>query len=477
MAAPSDSILSAFQGLAERTPAAPLFVSSGPRRVSVGGIDALARAARQVLAAEPTQDVRDRTVGLVAPNGPGFLAAFLALRRSGARVLLLDPQSPGSDLRRTAAALGASALFICRDGWPQGAQSFAWEGLAAQPALPYPEGTSVVKLTSGSTGHPRGVAVSSEALVADDAALATTMGLRDGERILATIPMSHSYGFSSVVLPALLRGSLLVVPDPRRPLSPLAAAERAEATFFPTVPAYLQALLKMSKPPRWPASLGLVISAGAQLPPETAARFRETYGLPVHAFYGASECGGICYDREGDAGVRGTVGAPVDGVRVTLDPLGGVEGGVVVSSPAVGLGYYPVPEARLGGGRFTTSDVGCWTGGELKLLRRLDSLINVKGKKVDPSEIERVVLALPGVEDVVALGVPADLGTHLLRVVIACGAPPIRYEEVLAHCRTHLPDHKVPRSILLVSKIPRTSRGKVDRGALLAADAETRLDG
>ena len=183
MAAPSDAILSAFEGLVERTPAAPLFVSSGHRRLSAGAIDALARAAHQSLSTHGAKDVRDRTVGLVAPNGPGFLAAFLALRRAGARVLLLDAQSPGSDLRRTAAALGASALFICRDEWPEGARSFAWEGLASLPALPYPEGTSVVKLTSGSTGHPRGVAVSSEALVADEAALATTMGLRAGERI------------------------------------------------------------------------------------------------------------------------------------------------------------------------------------------------------------------------------------------------------------------------------------------------------
>src|SRR5258706_427500 len=83
------------------------------------------------------------------------------------------------------------------------------------------------------TGGPRGVAVSAEALVADDAALASSMALRAADRILAAVPMSHSYGFASIVLPALVRGSVIVVPEAEGPLSPLQAAEKTEATVFP----------------------------------------------------------------------------------------------------------------------------------------------------------------------------------------------------------------------------------------------------
>src|SRR5262249_14836610 len=134
----------------------------------------------------------------------------------------------------------------------------------------------------------------------------------------AAIPLSHSYGLSSLVLPALLRGTPLVLPEEDGLLAPFAAAAAAGATVFPTVPAYVEALLKLSHPPAWPPSLRLVIAAGAPLQPATARRFRETFGLPVHVFYGASECGGICYDREGSAGERGTVGTPVQGVEVEL---------------------------------------------------------------------------------------------------------------------------------------------------------------
>jgi long-chain acyl-CoA synthetase len=470
-----DAIVSAFGRLVARAPAAPLLVSPGQDSVATGDVDALARAVEDVLGGVPSTDM---PIGLAAPNGSGFLAGFLALRRRGAIVLLLDAQSPPSELRRVAAALGAKAILTCSEAWPTQAAAFSCEALAPMASAPYAAGTSVVKLTSGSTGQPRGVTVTSDALAADDAALATSMRLRADERIVAAIPMAHSYGFSSVALPALMRGSLLVVPGPQGPLSALTAAHEAGASFLPTVPAYLQALLKMAKPPKWPTTLRLVVSAGAPLSPDTALRFRKTYGLPVHAFYGASECGGICYDRDGDAGERGTVGEPVDGVRVTLDVSGSAGEGIVsIASPALALGYHSGGEAILFGERFQTNDVASWAGSELRILRRLDSMINIRGRKVDPSEIERVVSTLPGVEDVVAVGLPNAGAGDLLRVVIACPVRRVAYADVLAHCRSHLPDHKVPRSIIVVSKIPRTSRGKVDRTALLAPDSESRLNG
>jgi long-chain acyl-CoA synthetase len=287
--------------------------------------------------------------------------------------------------------------------------------------------------------------------------------------------MSHSYGLSSLALPALLRGTALVVPDEEGPLGPLLAAERAAATVFPTVPAYVEGLLRLSSRPGWPSSLRLVISAGAPLAPGAARRFREEFGLPVHAFYGASECGGICYDREGSAGERGTVGTPVAGVEVALEPLEETAGGpapgeagvVTVRSPAVARGYLPEADRRLAGGRFRAGDLGAWEHGELVLRGRLDDLINVKGKKVDPREVERVLGQLAGVREVAVLGVPLpERGSELVRAVIACAEGRLTPTIVLDWCRRHLALHKVPRSVILLPELPRTPRGKLDRAAL-----------
>src|SRR5262249_46047686 len=160
-----------------------------------------------------------------------------------------------------------------------------------------------------------------------------------------------------------------------------------------------------------------------------------------------------CFDREGGAGERGSVGTPVEGVRLELEPLGSDrdEGVVSVVSAAVAEGYVPEADPRLGAGRFRTPDGGRPRHGEPPPLRRAHALLNVKGRKVDPIEIESTLQSLRGVEEVVALGIPdPETGGHTLRVVIACRPGQLSYQEVLSFCRSRLADHKVPRSIQLV---------------------------
>jgi long-chain acyl-CoA synthetase len=467
-----DPILSAFDRVA-RDHADRVLVASPDDRATVGDLEAQSRAL-----AAPLEGARlppGALLGLSAPNGSAFLAGLLAARRAGLGTVLLDPQAPPADARRTATGLGAAAVLACPAAFPRSASEWSVERLPGDVPPP-PPGCPIVKVTSGSTGEPRGVAVPAAALVADEQGLFTTMGLRDDDRIVAAIPMAHSYGLSSVALPALLRGLPLVLPAGTSPLAPLDAARRLEATFFPTVPAYLGGLVRLGRGERWPPSVRLVVSAGAPLTAATAAGFREVYGHAVHGFYGASECGGICYDRDGGAAERGTVGTPVDGVRVALEPLPGVgdgEGAVVVQSAAVAWGYLPTPDPRLGDGRFRAGDRAAWVDRELQLRGRVDALINVRGRKVDPVEVERVLLDIPGVREVAVVGVPSPPdGGETVRAVVACPPGAVTPAQVLAFCRERLAEHKVPRSLRLVSELPRTARGKLDRQALVAGDPD-----
>jgi len=476
---PQDPILRAFERIVRRDPLAPLVVSPR-RRNTVADVDALSRAAGAVLAGEAFSP--GTPVGLASANGPGFLASLLALRRAGLAVLLLDARTPDTEALRILRALGAPALLRCPAGWPAGPEDWslaAVQGSGLSKTMTMADrgfpGAGFVKLTSGSTGTPRGIAAPSEALAADDDALTTSMDLTAADRFLATIPLSHSYGLSSLAVPALVRGTVLAVPEEGSVYDPFVTAASTGATFFPTVPAYLDALVRMSDPPPRPDSLRLVITAGAPLAAATSARFRERFGLPVHVFYGSSECGGICYDREGGAAERGTVGSPVDGVRVTLEPVEGAangDGAVLVASPAVSCGYLPEPDERLAGGRFRAGDLATWRDGELMLRGRLDDQVNVKGKKVDPREVENVLAQLAGVDEAAVLGVsasgPAGSGGEVLRAVVACRPGRLSAEEVVAWCRSHLSAHKVPRSVILVEALPRNDRGKLDRSALLA---------
>lgn len=480
-----DPILDAFEHQVRRRASEPL-VASPSRRASVGDVDALARGLADRLGAEPGLDP-GTPVAFAVCDGVAFLASFLAVRRRGLVPVLLDWRAPSPERERIVRELGCGWLLSCAAAWPDAPQDWVLSSVAHRDgAAGPPQGSrgrarlapevGVVKLSSGSTGRPRGIVTPSEALVADDAALARTMGLTPDERILCSVPMSHSYGLSSVTMPALMRGSPVVLADPDSgPFGILRAARELEATFLPSVPAFLGALVRTERPPRLAESLRLIISAGAPLPRRTAARFRKVYGRPIQVFYGSSETGGICFDREGYAGERGSVGEPVEGVRLELaSPEPGRPGGhpdgsdasgvVIVESPAVAIGYWPEPHPRLAEGRFRSSDLARWEAGELVLLGRTDDLINVRGKKVNPREVEDTLAALPGVREVVALGAEcAGRGETLLRVVVAGDAGQVSQTAVIEWCRDRLAEHKVPRSVVLVERIPRTPRGKVDR--------------
>ncbi len=501
----SDLILEAFHRRL-RNPADPLLVSQHGE-TTVGQVDQLARELAQRLLRHAVGP--GVIVGLTAANGSAFVAALLAMRHAGGTALLLDSRTPEAERRRICDALGASSTLVCKVSWPQATEDFAIQQLPGPrpESRPRPE-SAVIKLTSGSSGMPRGILTSSAALIADDAALTTTMGLADDERILVAIPMSHSYGLSSIVMPALMRRALLIVPAEGNPLAPMTMARTHRATFFPTVPAYLQALVKMTHPPAAPSSLRRVISAGAPLKPDTASRFRAIYGQHVHVFYGASDCGGISFDRSGTAGERGTLGTPVDGVDIDFEPISthrlddsqpgnGCQHGcnnlnsdgdlhrandkhrfadltcrergtVTVRSAAVADSYYPKPDPSLDNGAFRTHDIATLCDGELLLEGRLDDLINIRGKYVDPREVDAVLAQLAGVEETVTLGIARPgKDEPIVRSVIACPTGSLSHETVLRWCRRHLVSYKVPRSLVFLERIPRTARGKIDRAALL----------
>lgn len=458
---PTDPILEEFAARAASRSGHPVAEAAG-QRWTLGDLD---RAADALAARLRRQGFgAGRLVGLAAAPGPALLAGFLALRRCAAVPVLCDTARPTPDRLAALDRLGVTGFLAEATGWPE--EAAGWELDVRQPPRPRQAEADwgAVKLTSGSTGEPRGVVLSSAALAADEAQLASSMGIAEGERMMAAIPLSHSYGFSSLALPALLRGATLVFALDRSPLAPIGVARDFAVTFFPTVPAWIAALGRLASPPAWPATVRRVIAAGAPLVPEAAARFRAVAGLPVQVFYGASECGGIAFDRVGDAAERGTVGAPVDGVEVAVDAA---TGRLAVRSRAVATTWLPDPGPDLTGGRFLTGDLASLEAGEVRLLGRADDVLIVRGRNIHPREIEATLRELPGVADVAVLGVDGPEGPRtLLRAVIAAPAGGVDRERVIDFCRQRLAAYKVPRSVVVVAELPRTDRGKPDRAAL-----------
>jgi long-chain acyl-CoA synthetase len=385
-------------------------------------------------------ELEDEVAGPIYPidigNHPDWPAHLLAALRCG--VVALPLESSITPQQRE------SALRICSDGdWNE------------QP-------TVLLKLTSGTTAEPRAIRFRSEQLLADCVQICDTMGIADDDVNFGVIPLSHSYGFSNLVTPLLVRGIPMALSRDRMPRAVLDDLAATGATVFPGMPLFYQAFCEMENPPPLP-KLRLCISAGAPLPLEVARKFCEKFGQPIHSFYGSSECGGICYDREARLEEAGFVGPPMDGVKVELLEPDSAASRIRIQTAAAGDGYFPEPdEEKLGGGFFSPDDLLSRSGEGFRIVGRVSDVINVAGKKVNPAEIEAELLRFAGVRGAVVFGRESVLRNEEVAACVAASAD-VREADLLEFCRQRLSGWQVPKRIFFVDEIPVTERGKVSR--------------
>jgi acyl-CoA synthetase (AMP-forming)/AMP-acid ligase II len=326
---------------------------------------------------------------------------------------------------------------------------------------------TLFKLTSGTTSAPRMIRFRSEQLLADCDQICDTMGISDLDLNFGVLPVSHSYGFSNLLTPLIARGVAIALSQDRTPRAVLGDLARTNATVFPGTPVFYQAFCEMENVPALP-KLRLCISAGAPLPIATAKKFRAKFKLPIHSFYGASECGGICYDRDAKNEVEGFVGKPMKDVDLEMIEPNSEQSQVRVRSAAVGDSYFPdADEEKLGNGFFVPDDLLARHGSGFKIVGRVSDVINVAGKKVNPVEIEERLLCFPGVRQAVAFGRPAAAGLRNEEVAACVVADASLGEhELLEFCRIGLSAWQVPKRIFMVDSIPANERGKISRRAL-----------
>ncbi|MEM6796796.1 MAG: class I adenylate-forming enzyme family protein, partial [Acidobacteriota bacterium] len=296
------------------------------RRLDFRDLEERSRTWRRLLGDDP------RPAALAAPNGSAFLEAFLALRRLGVSVLSMDSSGTAASRLELCRRLGVARL-IHRPGdlrlpagqeepesvaLPDGLELLTTGAAAAEP----PRGTALIKLTSGSTGDPLAACFADACLATGIRQIAEGMEITSRDRVLLTLPLSHSYGFDNGVLSLLVIGTPLILEPSVFAADIQRTAETYGATFLPLVPPLVRSLAGGG----WRAGgLRRVICAGGVLPPEFAAEFRAATGLAVHNFYGSTETGGICFERRPEEPeAAGTVGQPLPGVELSLDAAGRV---------------------------------------------------------------------------------------------------------------------------------------------------------
>jgi len=325
----------------------------------------------------------------------------------------------------------------------------------------------LLKLTSGTTAQPRAIRFRSAQLLTDAEQICDTMGITEVDLNFAVIPLSHSYGFSNLITPLLVRGVPMAISGDRMPRAVLDDLARTRATVFPGMPLFFQAFGEMTPVPRLP-QLRLCISAGAPLTRAVARSFEEKFGRPIHSFYGASECGGICYDRAATNETEGFVGPALRGVELQLLAPHASATQMRVRSGAVGDGYFPETEpGKLGDGFFLPDDLVTMSKAGVRIVGRISDVINVAGKKVNPAEVEAHLLAFEGVRQAVVFGRASALRNQ---EVVACVVAKKEIDEatLLEFCRARLSGWQAPKRIFLLETLPANERGKVSRRELAA---------
>ena len=454
-------------------------IVDGERRTTFAELDAAAERLAGGLRAHGVGP-GDR-VALLMPNGLEAAVAIYAAARARAVFVPVNPTTKEAKLAYVLADAGAGAV-VCDPALSAVARAagaatvlddpFALDGPPGPP--PEPEDLATILYTSGSTGRPKGVALThaNEAFVVGS--VADYLELGPSDRVLCGLPLSFGYGLNQLLTCVHARATLVLERTLAFPGRLIELLERERITGLPGVPTFfgvlvgLQGLAERELP-----DLRYLTNAGAALPAPMLAALRATFPhARLFCMYGQTECTRVCYlpPEQLDAH-PGSVGVAIPGTEAWVDE----SGELMVRGPHVMRGYWNDPEAtaeRIApdgtlrtGDLFRTDDDGF-----LYFVARKDDIINSRGQKVAPAEVEAALIAHPAVREAAVVGVPDPLlGEAVTAHVVA---EDVDERELRRHCASFLEEHLVPQRFHIRPDLPKTPNGKIDRRALSAAPQE-----
>lgn len=417
--------------------------------------------------------VRDHGVGagqqvaVAAQNGRAFWLAILGAARTGADVLLLNPQHPPA-VQEQILAGRRPALVIAGPGVAIAAAVALPSPLPSQP-LPLPScrrAGRLAILTSGTTGLAKRIARQPRIadLLPPLTGLLDALPLQMGRPLVLATPLFHGYGLAAMAVGLALCAPLVVAE--RSDVGPL--LRRAPAAMPPILLAIPTLLRRWMAADSGDVALAAVVTGSAPLDPPLCRAVLQRIGPRLFNLYGTSEAGVIALATPPMLQrAPGSVGKPLHGNQLRLVGVKDDIGRVCAKSPfAVGADA---------GGWLDTGDLGRIDAeGWLHLHGRADAMLVCGGENVYPALTEAALLDHPAVADAACAGVPdADLGHRLQAFVVVRPTQTATSDELMTWCRSRLPRYQVPRGVALCAELPRNALGKPDWLALARRAALT----
>jgi acyl-CoA synthetase (AMP-forming)/AMP-acid ligase II len=341
---------------------------------------------------------------------------------------------------------------------------------------PTPIGTNdpaLILFTSGSTGRSKGAVHSHRGLLATAATMSRELDLRDGERTLHFLPMFSSCLEQLIPLTYVRATHVILAQFDANAV--WETARSFEVTHFDAVPTTLRRLLEVV-PAQIPRSLRLISYASERMPNKLITALVER--MPEVAFvqfYGMIEHLCITVLRASDQMRKlGTVGRPMTGAQMYLltsagEVAGSQEPGEIVArSPTLFVGYWQdgsATEQVMRGEWMRTGDFGRFDNeGFLTLEGRVKEMIKTGGLTVIPSEVESILLGHPSVRDAVVVGVPDERWGEAVHAFVTLSPDAsVQEADLKLFCKERLVGYKCPKSIQIVTELPKTGIGKIAR--------------
>lgn len=441
-------------------------------------------------------------VAICTGNGIEFVAAWFGAVYAGCTTVPISVMSTAREIAFRLRHSGCKALLTDSERAEVARESQARAGthtelLQVEEAIehandePAPSQVPIDSLamllyTSGTTGAAKAVCITHQSLGAHTEALVEkTLRLTEADRILGTLPLSHSYGIRMTLLVPFCAGASTVFVPKFSPTRTLELCTTERVTWLPGVPTMFVAWANEQTQPK-PPCLRWCMSAGAPLVEEVRLRAEKRLGAPVRQGYGLTEATFTAINAPPDDAVPGSSGKPVTGVEVRIaDDFGedlprGAHGEVLIRGQNVMAGYLDDRLATahvMRGGWLHTGDIGFLDDEDrLTIVDRSKDLILRGGASIYPSEIENVFAHHPAIHDVAVVGQPDDYyGEEVVAIIVPNGATSVR--ELDQWVRERLAAYKVPRRYAFVEGLPRGTSGKTLkrrlREQLAAGEIET----
>jgi acyl-CoA synthetase (AMP-forming)/AMP-acid ligase II len=492
------TVTSGFAMSAQRCPNRPALVDelgSLTFRELDERADALTAALQALPAGSP------EVVAIMCRNHRGFVEALIAANRLGTDVLLLNTSFAGPALAEVVNREGADVVIYDEEftasvdralaDKPDTARVVAWSDrpeaqkstveelitthLGERPVRTGRKGKMIL-LTSGTTGSPKG-AKHSGGGATELQAILDRVPWHTEETTVVVAPMFHAWGFSQLIFAASL-GCTVVTRRKFDPEATLELIDRHQATGLCVVPVMFDRIMDLPDDVRRRysgRSLRFATASGSRMRPDVVTKFMDEFGDVLYNNYNATEAGMIATATPADLrAAPDTAGKPAVGTEIRiLDsehrpvPTGEV-GQIFVRNSNRFDGYTSGTTKNFHDGFMASGDVGRLDeAGRLYVVGRDDEMIVSGGENVYPIEVEKMLAAHSDIAEATVLGVDDEqYGQRLAAFVVLKPGASAGVEDLKQYVRDNLANYKVPREIVLLDELPRSSTGKISRSDL-----------